>query len=740
MGLFHFDRRPLLLMGIGACCGIYAATGESWVYPILILAAIAALGLAAGTSVRLVLWFAAVSLLFALWGFIAGESMDSSYSRFEGEKCSMVGRVVSVDAQKDRYTLVTVRPTGFLQRKVKVYLFDNRMDFIQGDAIFLEGRLQKPEGSTNPGGYDARKLYYGDGITAMLLCSEGDVYLIEGFSLGHVFGLLRRDIQDKCREYLGEENGDLVSAMLIGDKTRLEQDTLDAFRDSGLSHTMAVSGSHVAYILVPLYFIFSRIGIDKRKYYPWLIVLLIFFAMLAGMQPSVIRAGLTAAILLVGGILDRNPEPLNSLAASALIILLFNPFSLYDAGFILSYTSVLSIMILYKPIVSILGTNPVARIVSMSLAVQLGLLPVTAKLFYSIQVFSIFANILVFPVRAVLAVLGWIMYILSGLHTAFGSLLGGPVGILAGIMSSTAGLFSDSSLSVVNVPYIHPVVIGLYYSGLWFLLKERKKGMLYPVVCTVLITLYFLFAAIPSNTWVFLDSGKADCIIVKTCTGRDILIDAGEYMQGNSLAHFTGDYIDCIFISHAHEDHMGGLFDILDRFRVGAVYVPGCSGANIKAVIDMCLEKGIPCISLLAGDVLEIDGCTLEIMNPADYEYLSLNDTSMVIKLTQTDRTILLCGDSEIASELDMLARGCDLKADVLKVPHHGAVNAAEQDFIDAVDAGIAIITCGADDYNHPSAKTLARLAGCDIYRSDLNGAIIIKLTKNGYRVDTEKQ
>ena len=170
------------------------------------------------------------------------------------------------------------------------------------------------------------------------------------------------------------------------------------------------------------------------------------------------------------------------------------------------------------------------------------------------------------------------------------------------------------------------------------------------------------------------------------------------------------------------------------------MYVPGCSGANIRAIIDMCLEKGIPCISLLAGDVLEIDGCTLEIMNPADYEYLSLNDTSMVIKLTQTDKSILLCGDSEIASELDMLARGCDLKADVLKVPHHGAVNAAEQDFIDAVDAGIAIITCGADDYNHPSAKTLARLTGCDIYRSDLNGAIIIKLTKNGYRVDTEKQ
>ncbi|MBN2881924.1 MAG: ComEC/Rec2 family competence protein, partial [Clostridia bacterium] len=467
MGLFHFDRRPLLLLGAGACCGVYIATGRSCLYAILLVVALTALGLACRTSLRLIVAFFVTVAFFGLWGFVSSSALDSSYMEFDGRDCFITGRVVSVDAQKDRYTLITVKPEGIFSKKLKVYLFDNRIDFIQGDGISLTGELMKPESATNPGGYDSRKMLYGDGVTAIVFCGEGKVAFQEGVSAGHLFGLLRRDIQVRCRDFLGSENGNLVSAMLIGDKAELDPKVKDEFRDSGLSHTMAVSGSHVAYIILPLYFIFTKLGVEKKKYYPWIIVLLIFFALLAGMQPSVLRAGITAVIMLVGGLIDRNPEPLNSLAASAIILLIINPFSLYDAGFILSFTSVLSILLFYKPITYFLGNNPVSGVVSMSIAVQLGILPVMAKLFYNVQIFSVFANILVFPVRALLSVMAWLMYLLSCVYIPIGNVLSYPVGILADMMASTAELFSSSTWSVVNLVNIHPLIIAVYYVVLW---------------------------------------------------------------------------------------------------------------------------------------------------------------------------------------------------------------------------------------------------------------------------------
>lgn len=265
MGLFHFDRRPLLLIGAGACCGVYIATGESWVYAVLLVIALSVIGRFYGTSYRLLAMLVASCLIFAMWGFAVASINDSSYSKFEDMECSISGRITSVDAYKERYTLVTVKPDGILNKKIKVYLFDNRLDFIQGDGISLTGKLIKPEPASNPGGYDSRKVLYGDGITAIVFCSEGNASYLEGVSFGHVFGLLRKNILETCRKFLGETRGNLVSAMLIGDKTRLDPVTKENFRDSGLSHTMAVSGSHVAYILVPLYFLFSKLGISKKK-------------------------------------------------------------------------------------------------------------------------------------------------------------------------------------------------------------------------------------------------------------------------------------------------------------------------------------------------------------------------------------------------------------------------------------------------------------------------------------------
>ncbi|MDX1357705.1 MAG: ComEC/Rec2 family competence protein, partial [Clostridia bacterium] len=413
MDILFFDKRPMFLMGAVAVTGAYIATGENVIMAVVLAVSILAGALVGKTGLRYVAAAILVVFIFIASGLITSKSFDGAYSEFIGKKCEISGVVSSVESVKEEYTLVVVKAKGFMKKKIKVYIMGCSFELIQGDRVIFTGKLYKPESASNPGGYDGRKILYGDRIAAYSYTDNDDLYLPGGFTLGRVFGLIRKDIRDKCRLFLGNDRGAILAGMLIGDKTMLDSCVKQKFRDSGLSHTMAVSGAHIAYILAPLMLLFKSIGMTRRKYYPFLLLLLLFFAALTGFQPSVCRATLTAGLMLVSGIISRETDALNNIGTSAFILVAINPFTIYDAGFILSYTCVVSILILYKPLVELFGGNPVAKLVALTLAVQAGVLPATTKLFYTVQVFSVVANLLISPIRAVLAIAGWVMYFIS---------------------------------------------------------------------------------------------------------------------------------------------------------------------------------------------------------------------------------------------------------------------------------------------------------------------------------------
>lgn len=733
MDILFFDRRPMLLFCIMIVCGVYTATGNSTGFAIITAILVVTGALIGKTRKKHIITALVLGLMFFFYGNICEKSFDNQYKEFDGVKCTADCTVTSVGVMKPEYTLVTVRPKGFLKKKIKVYLMDNQIELIQGDHIFLRGVLHKPTGATNPGGYDARKVQFSDGIAAYMFANSDDYSIGTEFSPGHIFGLLRKDIKDSCIGLLGYERGNILVGMMIGDKTNLDETVQGSFRDSGLSHTMAVSGAHVAYILAPLIFLFSKLGIDRRRYYPWLLAVLLFFALLTGFTPSVARATLTAGLMLIAGIFSNETEPLNSLALSAVILILMNPFCIYDAGFILSYISVASILIFYPMLLAITGKSPIMRILALTLAVQIGILPATAKLFYSVQVFSVISNMLIFPIRAVLAVTGWIMYLISIVFMPLAQIVSLIPGILTDSTASVAELFGTSVFSAVSVPYIPPWLVLLYITGIYFSL-HFKRGRLIPITAiVVVVTFYMMFFAVPKNTFVFFDSGQADCFLIKTDKKRDIIIDTGKYALSNSLAHFCGDYIDMIFLTHAHQDHIGGLEAILERFRVGVVFIPGCKGAEMSGVRSLCTYYDVPCIGILAGNKLNLDGYEILVLNPSNVDNLALNDTSIVLKLNHGDKSLLYCGDIEMPAEISMIGSGCNLEADIFKVPHHGAVGSAYSEFFNEVSPKIAIISCGTNYFGHPSKEALNLLESAMVFRTDRDGAVIIKLKRDGF-------
>jgi competence protein ComEC len=213
------------------------------------------------------------------------------------------------------------------------------------------------------------------------------------------------------------------------------------------------------------------------------------------------------------------------------------------------------------------------------------------------------------------------------------------------------------------------------------------------------------------------------------------LIDTGEFALGNPIAHYSGDYIDCIFLTHAHQDHIGGLEGILGRFRVGAVFIPGCSGCEMDSVIKLCRNFNVPVKALVAGDMLSFDNYEIRVLNPFQRDYLSLNDTSLVLKLVHGDTSLLYCGDIEMLAEIDILSSGAVLDSGIFKVPHHGASGSAHGKFFNAVSPEIAVISCGRNCFGHPSGEVFELLERIPVYSTDRHGAVIIKELNDGYKV-----
>jgi len=245
----------------------------------------------------------------------------------------------------------------------------------------------------------------------------------------------------------------------------------------------------------------------------------------------------------------------------------------------------------------------------------------------------------------------------------------------------------------------------------------------------------------------FLDVGQADSILVQLPNGQSMLVDAGNNADGPSVVSYLKQQgikkIDYLVATHPHEDHIGGMDNVIRSFDIGQVFMPRAT-TTTKTFEDVLLaikEKGLKITTARAGvSLLDQGNLKVSFLAPMGSGYEDLNNWSAVTRIQYGDTTFLLTGDAEAQSEEEMLASGTDLKADVLKVGHHGSSSSTTPVFLKAVAPKYAVISIGAgNDYGHPHRETLAKLADArvKVYRTDQDGTVIF--TSDGKTITVEK-
>ena len=244
----------------------------------------------------------------------------------------------------------------------------------------------------------------------------------------------------------------------------------------------------------------------------------------------------------------------------------------------------------------------------------------------------------------------------------------------------------------------------------------------------------------------FIDVGQGDATLIQTPDGKTMLIDGGETNTGIvvQLQSIGVQRIDLMIATHPHSDHIGGLVQVLQSFPVAKVITSG--QAHTTSVYEHFLD-GIAAaqaeyVEVKRGDVISLGGIDFKVLNPANNNDPDLNENSVVLQFTYGQTTFLMMGDSGAVTETALLSAGLPLKADILKVGHHGSTSGSSIAFLTMVQPKIALYSAGINNqYGHPAPQTISALTavGATIYGTDKNGTISIKVDSNGYTINANK-
>lgn len=619
---------------------------------------------------------------------------------------------------------------------------------LQKTKIRFACSLRLPQSAGNPHCFD-----YADYLKSCGITLVGTLTGFESDQTAHAplpARLLQRYEQLLMRQKflfaasLRAESKGLLMGVLFGETAYLDEDAVQQFRDNGTAHILAVSGLHIGI----LYGLYQRLTRNRTSgpYLALLGLILFSYGTLSAWSPSTVRAVLMIAMSVTARLLDLRYDMLTALSAVCLLLILRNPYVILGTAFQMSFLAICAIAFFEKVL-----PKQIPDSLASALAVNLGLVLYQAYQFHTISLVSLAANLPIIYLTGYFVPFAMLCFLFFGiggvLYEASAPFLDAMARLLLTV-NAGFGLGGAAAVDVVRPPLWLTIFLlgrGFFAASETCLLLRLRKQYRTIFCCSLLILLVAIllqgltYSPITHDDVIFVDVGQGDGIHLR-CGGKNLLIDGGgsiryDVGQKTLKPYFLGNgvgSIDLALATHRHTDHYLGQSQLAENFRVRKRQVGLTAGMTIRFGKDenVWLE-------------------TLWPLTLAEDPQQEENHSCSVFMLHYRGYRVLITGDLDEEGELAMLTYYQDrnemekLRADVLKVGHHGSKTSSAAAFLDAVSPQIAVIQVGKNNYGHPSPEVLERLTarGVPVFRNDVHGAIGLQFQgKNGIRVDTMRK
>lgn len=639
---------------------------------------------------------------------------------------------------------------------VRVVLPEETPGAIAGSELSLRGRWVRSRRSAG------RQAWPADGYRSGYIRAERVLEVRPADPLQHPL-LTARGLTERHLQRLFPRHFAMVEALLLGRRERVDAVVLDRFSRAGLTHLLAISGSHVAILAGVLLVVGGAMRLPRSRITWGTIVLVAVYLGLIGAPASAVRSGAMVSLALLAVLLQRPAAMMPIAAAALLVILSIEPLAALDVGLQLSFAGVLGITAAQRTVGRVLARRArgtrwkwLAETVLVSAAAFVATAPITAYQFGTVAPVAIVANVPAIPLTG-LALVG----IIAAAVTA-------PLAPLAALLASGAGLALDLldrvAAAAAAVPYgSAPVqrshllgwaIAAAACAGATVLFRRGRPLVRRTVAAGTAVagfTVWPVVARLPSSGLEihFLDVGQGDAVALRTPRGRWVLVDAGprgtSYDAGERRVvpffRIRGvGRLAALVLTHPDADHIGGASAVFRHLQVERVIEPGLAvGKELYLEVIAGVEgDGSDWRRARSGAFLRLDGVEMAFLWPEQLamDTLETNEASAVALVRFGDFAALLPGDASATVESLLVRRhGDELRATILKAGHHGSATSTSAEFLRTVDPDLVVISAGKGNrYGHPHPAVLARLrdAGVEVARTDEEGSIALRIHSDG--------
>ena len=606
------------------------------------------------------------------------------------------------------------------KEKIIIYYYlkdDNKIDIKLGDKIKVLGEFRKPKPNTTKNLFNYQKYLYNKNVFYLVNASK--IYKLS--STINIYYKLKQIIKKQT------ENSPYLKAFILGDKEDISKQATTSYQENGISHLLAISGMHITLLSSIVLKILKKLKITEEKRYLYTSILLIIYLMLIGLSASALRGVLFFILFSINKIYYFYIKPQNIFIVVLSISLLIDPYYIYDIGF--SYSFLISLTLLLTS--SSITGNYLQRLLKTSILSFLVSIPISLYNYYQINLLSIIYNLFYVPLVSL------IIFPLSLISLFIKPLI--PIyNIFIYILEKSSIVLNEISLGKLIFPKLPLIIYFIYLLIIIFIIKKLTiKENKYLLILIVLLFLHYAYPTLTRTTYIkMIDVGQGDSILIHS-NNESVLIDTGGSIDNDEskivinttiplLKSLGIKKLKYLILTHGDADHMGEAKHLIDSFKVKNILI---NNGEFNYLEKELISKTDNIKIAKEGTVIKCGDITMVQLNT---DLTDENDSSQIYYAMYKNYSILFTGDASLKSE-DYILNNYDLsKIDILKVGHHGSKTSTGINLIDKLEPKIALISVGKDNkFNHPNQMVLDNLKTSQIYRTDINGTITLKLNKN---------